>query len=166
MATSFKKPVDVFLSKIEKDVDFFRYFGLTDEAAAEIAARRSKELLCQANAVITLRCKPRYNINLCNVDMDAEEYIDDLNDIEVYIIGSVMYELYLQKDFAKIKLDNVNFTAAELKVFDPSNARSTFTQIYNTICEENKILLSQYEDTDRDTGGYIGIDFSLYDEED
>lgn len=165
MATSFQEPVNIFLSKIEKDIDFFRYFGLTDKEAADLAAKRSLELLHQANAVITLRCKPRYGINLCDTNDEDEVYNCDLNSIETYIIGSIMYELYLQKDFAKLKLDNVNFTATELKVFDPSNARSTFTEIYNTVCAENKLMLSQYEDMDRETGGYVGIDFASYEEE-
>lgn len=165
MATSFQEPVNVFLSKIEKDIDFFKYFGLTEEEAAEIAAKRSRELLLQANSVITLRCKPRYEINFCDVNLENDSYNGDLNSMEIYIIGSIMYELYLQKDFAKIKLDNVNYTASELRVFDPSNARSSFTAIYNTICAENKVMLAQYEDTDRETGGYLGIDFASYEEE-
>lgn len=164
MATPFQKPVDIFLGRIEKDIDFFRYIGLSDSEAAELAARRSKDILLQTNAMMSLRCKS--DIDFTDVDTEKEEYSADLTPSEIYLIGSMMYELYLQKDVAKIKLDNVNYTASELKVFDPSNARSTFMSIYDNVVNENKLLLSEYRDTDRKTGKYLGIDYASYDEED
>ena len=163
MATSFQKPVDIFLGRIEKDIDFFRYIGLDDEEAAKLAARRSKDILLQANAALTLRCKS--DIDFTDVDEGNDVYTADLNSNEIYLVGSMMYEIYLQKDIAKIKLDNVNYTASELQVFDPSNARSTFMSIYETIVAENKLLIAEYRDTDRKTGKYLGIDYASYDEE-
>ena len=163
MATSFQKPVDIFLGRIEKDIDFFRYIGLSDGEAAQLAAERSKNILLQANLALALRCKS--DIDFTDVDVDSDVYTADLNSNEIYLVGSMMYEIYLQKDIAKIKLDNVNYTASELKVFDPSNARSTFMSIYNTVVEENKMLIAEYRDTDRKTGKYLGIDYAVYDEE-
>ena len=163
MATSFQKPVDIFLGRIEKDIDFFRYIGLSDGEAAQLAAERSKNILLQANLALALRCKS--DIDFTDVDVDNDVYTADLNSNEIYLVGSMMYEIYLQKDIAKIKLDNVNYTASELKVFDPSNARSTFMSIYNTVAEENKMLIAEYRDTDRKTGKYLGIDYAVYDEE-
>ncbi len=163
MATPFQKPIDVFLGKIEKDIDFFRYIGLSDSEAAELAAKRSKAILLQTNAMMKLRCKSE--VDFTDVDEEADQYNVTLNESEIYLIGSMMYELYLQKDIAKIKLDNVNYTADELRVFDPSNARNTFQSIYKSIVEENKLLLSEYRDTDRKTGRYIGIDFASYEED-
>ncbi len=164
MATPFQKPIDVFLGKIEKDIDFFRYIGLSDSDAAELAVKRSKAILLQTNAMMKLRCKSE--VDFTDIDEQADEYNVTLNESEIYLIGSMMYELYLQKDIAKIKLDNVNYTANELRVFDPSNARSTFQSIYKNIVEENKLLLSEYRDTDRKTGKYIGIDYASYEEGD
>ena len=163
MATSFQKPVDIFLGRIEKDIDFFRYIGLSDGEAAQLAAERSKNILLQANLALALRCKS--DIDFTDVDVDNDVYTANLNSNEIYLVGSMMYEIYLQKDIAKIKLDNVNYTASELKVFDPSNARSTFMSIYNTVVEENKMLIAEYRDTDRKTGKYLGIDYAVYDEE-
>ena len=163
MATSFQKPVDIFLGRVEKDIDFFRYIGLSDGEAAQLAAERSKNILLQANLALALRCKS--DIDFTDVDVDNDVYTADLNSNEIYLVGSMMYEIYLQKDIAKIKLDNVNYTASELKVFDPSNARSTFMSIYNTVVEENKMLIAEYRDTDRKTGKYLGIDYAVYDEE-
>ena len=163
MATSFQKPVDIFLGRIEKDIDFFRYIGLSDGEAAQLAAERSKNILLQANLALALRCKS--DIDFTDVDVDNDVYTADLNSNEIYLVGSIMYEIYLQKDIAKIKLDSVNYTASELKVFDPSNARSTFMSIYNTVVEENKMLIAEYRDTDRKTGKYLGIDYTVYDEE-
>lgn len=163
MATSFQKPVDIFLGRIEKDIDFFRYIGLSDEEAAKLAAERSKNILLQANSALALRCKS--DIDFTDVDTDKDVYTADLNSNEIYLVGSMMYEIYLQKDIAKIKLDNVNYTASELKVFDPSNARSTFMSIYDTVVAENKALIAEYRDTDRQTGKYLGIDYAAYDEE-
>ena len=111
---------------------------------------------------MALRCKS--DIDFTDVDVDNDVYTADLNSNEIYLVGSMMYEIYLQKDIAKIKLDNVNYTASELKVFDPSNARSTFMSIYNTVVEENKMLIAEYRDTDRKTGKYLGIDYAVYDE--
>ena len=66
-------------------------------------------------------------------DRDNEQFHFDLTGSELAIIPSLMYEQYLFRDFSYLKTLNVNYTPTEMRVFDPSNARATFLNIYNIL---------------------------------
>ena len=75
-----------------------------------------------------------------------------------------MYEMYLDRDIARLKCLMVNYTPTDLKVFDPSNARSTFLAMYESVCNKNALLIDDYASRDRLTGKLKGIDYASYDE--
>ena len=77
-------------------------------------------------------------------DRTNEQFNFDLTGSELAIIPSLMYERYLFRDFAYLKTLNVNYTPTEMRVFDPSNARSTFLNIYNTVCAINEKYIDIY----------------------
>ena len=60
---------------------------------------------------------------------------------------------------------NVNYTPTEMRVFDPSNARATFLNIYNTVCATNEKYIDIYKNSDRRTGALKSINFANYDSE-
>lgn len=163
MATSFELPINRFFTRIEEDRDFFQYYNLSDVEAFQLAQTRAKNYLVDAIDKMMIEGMP--SIDLFDTDEASAQFNEDLTSREVYILASLMYEFYLAKDIAKLKTYNVNYTATNLKVFDPSNARSTFQSLYDGVVAKNQLLLDQYRNTDRLTGAYKTIDYGAYDEE-
>lgn len=160
MGTSIDVPIDLFLRRIEKDKSFFEYYNLLDFEALALARQRAENFLEEAIYKVTTQCSPQVDFLLRDGNGD---FTFDWNAQEKDLIPSVMYEVYLDRDFAYLKTLNVNFTSTELKVFDPSNARSTFLDIYERVHKHNQILMALYKDTDRETGELKQVDFSKYD---
>lgn len=163
MSTQLMELTDDFLHLVEKDIDFFRYFELNDTEALALAKARAAKLLDEATSRIMMYTNP-------SVDLNARDPITgditvSLNYQEKEIIPSVMYEIYLERDFAFLKALNVNYTRTDLRVFDPSNARSTFLEIYDKVKTRNAEYLDLYKNTDRATGQFRKIDFGSFDED-
>lgn len=160
MGTPIDVPINLFLRRIEKDKSFFEYYNLLDLEAMTLAKQRANNFLEEAIYKVVAECNPK--VDFLTRD-DNGNFTFDWNAQEKDLIPSVMYEIYLDRDFAYLKTLNVNFTSTELRVFDPSNARSTFLEIYETVHKHNKNLMALYRDTDRDTGEFKRVDFSQYD---
>lgn len=163
MATSFELPIERFFYRIEEDRDFFQYLNLDETHAMQLAHRRASHYL--TNAVDRLMMDGMPDIDLTDCDLVLAEFNADLTSKEVFLLASLMYEYYLEKDIAKLKTYTVNYTHVDLKVFDPSNARSSFMEMYNSVKAQNEKLLDTYRNTDRLTGAFKAIDFSSYSEE-
>lgn len=163
MSTSIQKPINSFLLRVENDRSFWQYFNLSDTEAMALARQRAQNYLQEAIAVLILNCSPEPG--LFEVDYEIGSFVNDLTQVEIYILGSLIFESYLARDIAKLKTQNVNFTPTELRVFDPSNARATFMEMYRSVQEQNKLLMDSYRNTDRLTGAFKTIDFASYDEE-
>lgn len=161
MATPYSVLIERFYRRIEKDRDFFHYFELSDGEALSLAKNRALGYLDEAVALIIMECMPQ--VDFSDRDDDKEQFNFDLNDSEKHLISSLMYQYYLDRDIAFLKVLNVNYTSTELRVFDPSNARSTFLEMYKFVCEQNDGLMDRYKNTDRSTGALKVIDFSSYD---
>ena len=162
MGTPYSVLIDRFYRRIEKDRDFFNYFGLTEEEAFALAKKRSLGYLEEAVALIILKCMPQ--VDFSNRDDELEQFNFDLNDGEKLLISSLMYQYYLDRDISYLKVLNVNYTSTELRVFDPSNARSTFLEMYQFVYKQNEALMDAYKSTDRSTGMFKQVNFSAYDE--
>ena len=162
MSTPYLVPIEAFLKRIEEDRNFFNYLNLTDDEAMEIAYSRAKNFLFEAIGELTLKCTPI--IDFYDTDDVLEEFTSDWTGQEVYLISSLMYQQYLDRDIAKLKCLSVNYTSTDLRVFDPSNARTTYKALYDTVCSKNLQSIDDYASRDRLTGKLIGINFSSYDE--
>ena len=112
--------------------------------------------------MLMLKCVPDVDFN--DRDDVTQEFNFDWTNSEVFLIGSLMYEMYLDRDIARLKCLMVNYTPTDLKVFDPSNARSTFLAMYESVCNKNALLIDDYASRDRLTGKLKGIDYASYDE--
>lgn len=161
MATPYSIPIERFYRRIEKDRDFFNYFNISDSEALSLAKSRALGYLDEAVALIIMECMPQ--VDFSDRDDVLEQFGFDLNDSEKHLISSLMYQYYLDRDIAYLKAINVNYTATELRVFDPSSARSTFLEMYKYVCEQNESLMDKYKNTDRSTGKFKIIDFGSYD---
>lgn len=163
MATSFSAPIDAFLVLVETDREFFNYFNVMPEGAIFLAKQRASNYLTEARARMIMDGRPSVDFN--DVDEDKQQFNFDLTPQEIFILSHIMYERYMFRDISKLKTREMNFTSAELKVFDPSNARSTFMSMYNNVCAQNAALLDTYKNTDRLTGEFKGISVVEYDSE-
>lgn len=161
--TSFEILVDRFFHRIEKDRGFFRYFQLSDTEAMELANVRAESLLYEAVSIISL--KTTTSVDFYDYDKENKTFNFDLNNSEIMLISSFMYQQYLERDIAELKVLSVNYTSSNLKVFDPSNARSTFQALYDRVCEQNILLLDEYNNKDRDTNQFLTIDYGSYEED-
>lgn len=159
MATSYSVPIDLFLDKVIKDRKFFNYRGLDEEEALELAKKRAMNYLDEAVNRIIFFGSPEVDFT----DRTEGGFNFDLTPIELVLIPSLMLEAYMEQDIAYLKLQNVNFTGTEVRLFDPSNARKTFMAMYNDLCEKNQVMLGRYADMGRTTNAYRTIDFSQYD---
>ena len=163
MPTPFSTLINRFFRRIEEDKNYFDYYNLTNEQAMSVAYERAKGFLYEATELIMLKATP--TVDLTDYDETYEQFNFDLNNSEILLVSSFMYQQYLERTIAKLKEYNVNYTADNLKVFDPSNARSTFQSLYERVCEDNNILLDLYNNKDRETNEVLSINYADYDEE-
>ena len=111
---------------------------------------------------ISLECHP--SVDFTDRDDTSEVFNFDLNRNEIILISSLMYQSYLERDIPYLKSLSANYTPTELKVFDPSNARSTYLDMCKFVSGQNDSLMDAYRSTDRITGAYKKINFNSYDE--
>jgi hypothetical protein len=162
LSTPFKVPIDAFLKRIEKDRDFFQCINLSERESMALALKRSDNYLTEAIGRLSLcGCN---QIDFTDTDNINRVFNNDLTTTEIFLIASIMYEMHLDRDISKIKILSVNYSPTDLRVFDPSNARSTFLEIYNTVRETNLKLIDEYINRNRLTGKLIGVDYAQYDE--
>lgn len=161
--TTYEQVYQWFFDRIEKDMDFFHYYGVPEDEAMEIAVTRAHNYMEEAVRTIQFECMPQIDFSLRTADKTGFDF--DFTSSEQLLIPLVMYQMYMHRDFAKLKTYNVNFTSTDLKVFDPSNARKTFLEFYEKISEEVDRLKDYYKNTDRLTGKYRTFDVTLYDTE-
>ena len=153
-----------FFARIEKDRDFFDYYNIIDEdEIMEIARTRATNYLYEAIGRVIIDTTPSIEFKITTNENNESFFEDDLTEQEKFILVSLMYEYYLSRDISYLKILDVNYTSSDLKVYDPSNARSSFMEMYKEVCSQNKALLDKYKNTDRLTGKFKTINFDLYD---
>lgn len=159
MPTPYSVPIEIFLKKIEKDIDFFNYYEKTNEEVLALIQQRSLAYLNEAVDRISFECNP--SVDFSDRDDNLKQFNFNFTANERVLVSSLMFESHLSRDIAYLKLQSVNYTPSELRVFDPSNARSTFLEMYKIVHEENKVLLEEYRSRNRITGEFVGIDYSV-----
>lgn len=162
MGTAYSDITDVFLHRVEEDRDFFNLINLLPEEVEDVIKIRTRAFLREAIAILSIRhvCP----VNFSDRSDDTEKFGFDLSEVEIYLLASLMYQVYLSRYVAKIKALNVNYTATDLRVFDPSNARSTYLELYQQVCDENELLMDAYISQNRD-GGYITTAAESFDDD-
>ena len=163
MATSSSTVINAFLLRVETDRKFFHYRDVCDDEGLEVAKFRAKNFLVEACGRMMLEGMPSVNFTPATVDDETLEWDFDMTPGEIYLLASLMYEQYMERDIATLKTLNVNFTGTELRVFDPSNARKTFLTMYEEVRARNAYLLDVYKNTDRLTGFYTSVNFASLD---
>lgn len=146
MGTPYSILINSFLNRVERDIDFFQYLNLSDADAMALVERRALAFLGEACGRILLEAPNRSDFGDRN-DLIGE-FGFDLTEREKYLVASLMYERYMSRDIAKLKALSRDYTSTDLRVFSPDEARKTFKQLYQTVCDENSALLEIYRSTD------------------
>lgn len=157
--TSFETVIEMFFRRIEKDASFFLYVGQTPDESMELATERAMGCLNEAVGMITMFCHPTIDFT----DQNEYGFNADLTATEKLLVSALMYRQYLQRDVAYLKTLSRDYTATDLRVFSPSDARNSFLALFRAVDEECEHLMDTYKNTDRETGAFIGIDFGAYD---
>lgn len=159
IATEYLKIFNVFYDKIEMDDRFFNYFHLTPEESMELANTRALSYLKESVVRFSLECNLDFLITFDDV---LNQISVDLTNAEIQILGALMFEAYLGRNVAKLKVFSVSFTPQDLKVFSPAEERRTFMDMYQSVKQENEALLSNYKSRNRLTYERKGIDYDSY----
>jgi len=165
MSTSFELPYIVFFKKIEQDPDFFNYFNLSSDEALGLAKERACGYLKDSISKLTLSCTP--DVSFYDFDDTLAEFNFDLTSSEITLLGSLMFEFYLERDIAKLRVYRENLTAQDLKqIHSPANERKTFVDMFTKVQTDNDKKIRAYASRNRLTGARKKIIHSLYQESD
>jgi len=157
MATAYSVPINAFFLRVEADREFFNYLNLTEAQALALANQRALGYLHEACARIQFEAPSGSDFS--DYDDVSATFGFDMTQREVFLVSSLMYEMYIDRDIAKLKCLSRDYTAKEMRVFDPSNARKTLLDLYVLVCSKNQNLLETYRDT-TSSGQWKQIDFS------
>ena len=159
--TTYEQVFDWFYALVEKDYEFFNYYEVTPEEAIKIAQNRASNYLEEAVRTIMMKALPQ--VDFTQRSEDGTGFAFDFTPQEALLIPRLMHQHYLFREFSYLKTREVNFTSSDLKVFDPSNARYSFNEMYRMVEEDNALLLDAYKNTDRNTGRFRAFDPKKFD---
>ena len=159
--TTYEQVFDWFYTLVEKDWEFFNYYNVPQDEALKIAQDRASRYLEEAVRTIMMKALPQ--VDFTQRSEDGTGFAFDFTPQEALLIPRLMHQYYLFREFAYLKTREVNFTSSDLKVFDPSNARYSFNEMYRMVETETAQLLDDYKNTDRLTGKYRAFDPKKFD---
>lgn len=158
--TSYEVLYKAFFDRIEKDVHFFNYNGVTKDDALNIAISRSRVYLEEAISIMKLKCDIDFDISF---DDDNKELTVELTTTEIFLISSLMYEVYLSRDIATLKSMVNALTSSDIKMlYAPANERKTFMDMFASVQNNNIVLIDDYCSRDRLTGKRKVIDYASF----
>lgn len=161
--TSFDKVISRLLRKIEKDKDFFSYYNLSVSEVQSLVMEQAVGYLYDAVDLLTSKCEPE--VDFYDYDEELQIFNFELNQREIGLLSSLMYEVYFERDEALLKAFKIRMTPSDLNQFSPASERRTFEDMLQRIKNENINKISKYVSTDRNTGKRKIIDHSQYDYE-
>ena len=158
---SSKSIIQRFLFKVQNNPDFFNYFNVEEDEAMELALRRTRGYLSEALSVLTLKCSP--DVDFKSYDEELEEFPFDIVESEIELIATIMFELFLAKDIAKLRVHNNLLTSQDLKsVYGVGYAeRRSFVEMYEKTQTWSDNLIDGYIARDRLTGKRKTIIYDL-----
>lgn len=140
-----------FFDKLEKDIDFFDYYNLTEEESLAIAKQRANNYLNEAVAYLLFKCTPDVDFtNRCN---KQEVFNFALTNTEIELLSRIMYVIHLEREISRLKPVLNNLTASDIKaLFSPANDRKTYQDMLTAYKERTDVLITNYAARYRLTG--------------
>ena len=140
-------------------ISFFHYYDdLTDDEIQEVANERANTYINEAIILLKRKCEPRVSFAI-NTAVGADEFIEDLTDEEIILIGSdLAFEVYIGREVTKMKTRINTFTSNDLKALhSPANERKSFMDMYKQIQYDNQVKIADYASRDRNTGKFRSV---------
>ncbi len=160
MSTFFDSIRKKLFRRIEKDTDFFNYYNMSIVEAMKLAEKQANGYLIEAIEKLTDNCSP--DVDFFDYDETIEMFNFDLTNKEKGLLADLMYEVYFERDLVLLKAFKIAMTPSDLNQFSPATERKTFTDMIETIRQENRRKIDNYASTDRLTGKPKTIDHSKY----
>ena len=160
--TSFDTVISAFLRQVESDIKFFDYPGMTPESSLDIAKERAQNYLIESCSII-MALYPAISVDFTDYDIESREFSFQLSNREITVLALIMCERHMARDIMKLKLESVNYSSNDVRAYSPDNWRTSFMNMYDTLHARNMAVLDGYANTDRQEGGYMEVDYSLYD---
>ena len=159
--TSYKEIFKRTLHRIEKDTDFFSYYNVSESEAEQLIIEQLISYLPDAIDKIYERGCPDIDFYSA-MDNEIMEFTIDLTQREIGLISSLMFLVYLERQFALMKAFQIRMLPSDLNTFSPANERNSFKLLVSEVRHECDIALSHYFSVDRITNLYKTIDHSIY----
>jgi len=156
MATLFSTINDLFYKRVLKDPDFFQYTNVLESEVLELMETSAYDYMIESISTIKLYSEPTVDFD----DYNDVQFNFDMTKTELQIIVNLMFEKFLSRDRAKLKIYNKYFTTQEVNLFSPAAERDSFIKMLNSLEEKNKAEIKSYNSRDRLTGNiksYNGV---------
>ena len=150
MATSFDVVNDLFFKRVINDPDFFEYYGVPDAEVEELMNTNAFDYMIDSIGTIKLNTNPEVDFD--DYDENTRFFGFDFTKTELQIFADLMFEKFLYRDVAKLKIYNKHFTSQEIKLFSPAEDRRTFMAMYDKVERKNIRRMRSYNSRDRLTG--------------
>jgi hypothetical protein len=127
----------------------------------ELAQIRAKGYLVEAASRLASQCSP--DVDFFNYYVDTEEFGFGLTNEEVDLLANIMFEMFLYKDVAKLRVNNQLLTSQDLKSAYGVGymERRTFIDMFEKIRYNNNVLIDAYISKDRLTGKRKTIEYDV-----
>ena len=158
MATSFDTVYDLFFKRVINDPDFFQYTNVPEAEVLALMETNAFDYMIESISTIKLNSEPEVDFD--DYDTGTEEFNFYMTKTELQLMAGLMFEKFLSRDRAKLRIYNKYFTTNEINMFSPAEERRTFISMLTGLETINVRLLKSYNSRDRLTGSlksYSGV---------
>jgi len=160
MTSSWDDIFNSFYFKVQNCPEFFNYYNVCEEEAMDLAKERATGLLIESISRINFQCIP--DVDFHDYDLSSEQFNFEVTDDEVDLFAELMFERFLAKDMAKLRVFPNILSSQDLKyAFSGANERTSFISMFSKLQEDNKALIKAYVSKDRLTGKRKFPEYSL-----
>lgn len=159
--TLFDTVYDLFFKRVVNDPDFFQYTNVPQSEALELCKINAFDYMIESISTINENCTPTVNFN--DYDILLSQFNFDMTNSEMQMLVNLMFEKFLSRDMAKLKIYNKFFTNSEVALFSPANERKTFMEMLDGLILKNIKAIKSYGSRDRLTGELVTVGSMLYD---
>lgn len=160
MATSFDTVYDIFFKRVVNDPDFFQYTNVPDAEVEALMKTNAFDYMIESIATILEYSTPDVDFN--DYDDVIEQFNFDLTRNEIQMLANLMFEKFLSRDRASLRIYSKYFTTNEIKLFSPANERNSFEGMLEYVEHKNIKAIKSYNSRDRLTNLFKGCGDAVY----
>ena len=155
--TLFETVYDVFFKRVLEDPDFFEYTNVPEFEVDILIRVKAFEYLDESISKIYEITSPQIDLDDWDTSDPPLFFNEDLTRKEIQMFANLMFEMFLSRDLAKLKIYNKFFTTNEINTFSPAQDRKTFVEMYDLLVKDNEQTIKRYGSRDRLTNALLGV---------